>query len=136
MIDRLKGPILHHAVGKTIESIVVDTGDAPHVTNQSGNGALTIRFSDGTGIVIADDYSMCCETRYMSTDDDLSAFVGARLVGAEVREGPTTELGNDDAAHETAFLVVMTSLGAFTCVTHNEHNGYYSGFAIRVSTVE
>jgi hypothetical protein len=33
-------------------------------------------------------------------------------------------------------LNVHTSLGVITVETHNEHNGYYSGFYIRLRTVQ
>ena len=35
--------------------------------------------------------------------------------------------------HEVQFLEIKTSKGIFTMSTHNEHNGYYGGFAIVVS---
>lgn len=110
------------AVGKRIASI------------EMVNDELVIGLSDGSRVALYDDGQSCCETRYMRTDDDLSAFVGAELVSAEVRGGPEEE-DECGGVHETAFLVVTTSLGAFTCVTHNEHNGYYGGFALRARAV-
>jgi len=106
------------AIGKRIASL--------EVVRDEG---LRLWFDDGTGLAIDDDGQSCCESRYMTTDDDLSAFVGATLTSAEVREAPGVE--DKYGEHETQFLVVTTSLGAFTCCTHNEHNGYYGGFAVR-----
>lgn len=91
---------------------------------------LNFAFEDGYKMYLVDDGQSCCETRYMTTDDKLTDFVGSTLVSAEVREGPETQTEYGEP-HETAFLVVTTSIGAFTCVTHNEHNGYYGGFAVR-----
>jgi len=93
--------------------------------------ALHFKFEDGTGIRLFDDGQSCCESRYMRTDDDLSAFVGADLRGAETRPGPEAPHGEYDEEHEIEFLVVSTSLGEFTMASHNEHNGYYGGFCIR-----
>jgi len=90
-----------------------------------------MHFTDGTGIVAYDDGRSCCEARYMTTDDDLSGFIGATFIGMDLREGPTAddEFGQP---HETQFLLVNTSLGPFTLVTHNEHNGEYGGFYIQI----
>lgn len=94
---------------------------------------LLFTLSDGSRIKIADGGQSCCEHRYMHSDDDIQAFVGANLMMAEVREAPSIE--DEYGAHEVAFLVVTTSRGAFTVETHNEHNGYYGGFWIVCSEV-
>ena len=110
------------AMGKTIKSVAMKHDE------------LRFRFEDGTGIALRDEGQSCCESRYMSTDDDLEAFVGATLGSAEVRPGPSVEKDYGEC-HDTEFLVVETSLGSFTCVTHNEHNGYYGGFSVRARTI-
>ena len=92
--------------------------------------ALTIRFADGTGLVLRDDGQDCCETRYMDSDDDLSEIVGGVLYGVEVRDVSQDIEARDDFYHEIQFLVVKTSKGDLTVCTHNEHNGYYGGFSI------
>jgi hypothetical protein len=66
----------------------------------------------------------------MSTDDDLSAFIGAALREVELRDGPKSR-GEDGDVHEQQFLVVMTDRGAFTIANHNDHNGYYGGFVLK-----
>lgn len=90
---------------------------------------LILTFTDGTAIRIFDDGQSCCESRYMTTDDDLEYYVGSLFLDITVKEGPTTGDEYDDP-HETQFLVIKTSLGEFTMVTHNEHNGYYGGFEV------
>jgi len=90
---------------------------------------LIFRFTDGSGFYIYDEpYG----GRYMNCDDDLSAFVGATFLGAEVHNVKCREIpcDYDDIVHEIGFLVVSTSLGEFTVETHNEHNGYYGGFGL------
>lgn len=92
---------------------------------------LHIEFDDGSKIKIFDDGQQCCETRYMMTDDNLGDFVGSTFLGIDLREGPeVTE--SENGYHQTQFLLVLTSLGQFTMVTHNDHNGYYSGFYVVV----
>jgi hypothetical protein len=109
------------AVGKVISSVSVGTDDALHFA-----------FTDGTKIKFFDDGQSCCESRYMRTDDDLARFKGATFVDAELRDSPTqTDQWGDE--HEIQFLVVNTSAGAITVSNHNEHNGYYGGFALKVS---
>lgn len=95
---------------------------------------LHFTFSDGTKIKLFDDGQSCCEHRYMTTDDDLSYYVGAVLMDAEVAEAPNQP--DEYGAHEVQFLKVKTSKGVFTMESHNEHNGYYGGFLIRAASVE
>lgn len=90
-------------------------------------------FDDGYKMKLFDDGQSCCETRYMTTDDKLIDFIGSQLVGAEVKDAPDRETEYGEP-HEVAFLTVTTSIGVFTCETHNEHNGYYGGFLVRAAT--
>lgn len=111
------------AVGKTITSAAIR------------DDALHLAFADGTAICLYDDGQSCCESRYLTCDDDLSAHVGATLTDADVRQGPDEEKEYGDV-HEVAFLVVTTSAGSFTVASHNEHNGYYGGISLRAAVVE
>jgi hypothetical protein len=95
---------------------------------EENDGALLFTFADETKMQMRDDGRSCCEDRYMHTDDDLQSFIGSKLLTAEIRDAPDVEDEYD--AHEVQFLVVATSKGVFTVETHNEHNGYYSGFAL------
>ena len=108
------------AVGKTIAALRLGDDDALH-----------FEFSDGTKMKLADEGQSCCESRYMRTDDNLSEFVGAKLLGAEIKEAPS--LPDEYGEHEVEFLEVKTDRGVFTMASHNEHNGYYGGFSIRVA---
>ena len=92
---------------------------------------LHITFEDG-GIKVWDDGQLCCETRFMRTDDVLEDYIGAKLLGMETREAPDVDNGYD--AHEVQFLVVKTDKGNVTFSNHNEHNGYYGGFSIVIRT--
>lgn len=91
-------------------------------------------FSDGPHIAIWDDGQSCSESRYMATDDELAYFIGARLFNIEVRDAPN--MPDEWGEHEVQFLVITTSLGAFTIANHNEHNGGYGGFWMKAAPVE
>lgn len=110
------------AVGKTI------------VSARLKDDSLWLDFADGTGIHFLDEGQSCCENRYMRTDDDLASYVGATFIEAELASAPavTDEYGE----HDVQFLNVKTSKGVLTMSSHNEHNGYYGGFAIVVRTHE
>lgn len=97
--------------------------------------SLKFEFTDGRKIRLFDDGQSCCESRYMTTDDDLSEFAGAKLLDMELKTGPNIEdeYGND---HEVQFLEVKTDKGSFVMSSHNEHNGYYGGFAIVAEVIE
>lgn len=108
------------AIGKKIAGLSLGEDDALHFV-----------FEDSSKIKLYDDGQSCCESRYMHTDDDLSHFVGANLLGAEVRDAPNEP--DEYGEHEVQFLIVNTSIGSFTMASHNEHNGYYGGFLIKAA---
>lgn len=95
--------------------------------------ALWMTVEGGPTVRMSDHGQSCCESRYMRTDDDLASFVGATLTGVEVREAPSVDVDYD--AHDVEFLAVQTDRGEFVMSSHNEHNGYYGGFAIRAEII-
>jgi hypothetical protein len=97
------------------------------VTQQ--DDVLSIRFVGGGALRIWDDGQSCCENRYMTTDDELDTFVGAKVVNLEEVAGPDQE-GSYGDSHEQMFVKLQTTAGTITMVTHNEHNGYYGGFYV------
>ena len=100
---------------------------------EENEDGLVFEFANGYKMRIFDNGQSCCEHRYMHTDDDLSYFVGATLLDAEIKDGPDEE--REYGEKESQFLVVKTSRGEFTVVNYNEHNGYYGGFAIVVRSL-
>lgn len=90
--------------------------------------ALRFVFSDGAKLELFDNGQSCCESRYMRTDDDLTKFIGSRLLGAKTKDAPDQE--DEYGTHEVQFLEVETTEGSFVMSNHNEHNGYYGGFSI------
>lgn len=91
---------------------------------------LEFTFLDNSHLTMYDDGQSCCESRYMRTDDNLADYIGGELKGAEIRDAPSLPL--DWGEHEVQFLVIETTKGNFTLSSHNEHNGYYGGFSIKV----
>lgn len=90
-----------------------------------------LHFKEGT-LTFSDDGQSCCESRYMSCDDELQQFDNAVFLKAELRTAPNTIQPPDYyGEHEIQFLHIETSKGVITIANHNEHNGYYGGFAIR-----
>ena len=108
---------IQSSLNKTIKKVELD------------DEQLFISFIDGSELVIWDGGQSCCESRYMTTDDDLSYFSGATLLDMELKSVEYEDL--DYGEHEIQFLDVKTSEGVFTIVNHNEHNGYYGGFWIQ-----
>ena len=96
---------------------------------------LSIRFVGGGSLRIWDGGQSCCESRYMTTDDELDTFVGAKVVSLDAVDGPTEE-GEYGEPHEQMFVKLETTAGTITMVTHNEHNGYYGGFDVQVKWVD
>lgn len=109
------------SIGKTIAELTLGDDDSLHFV-----------FIDGSKMRLFDAGQSCCESRYMRTDDVLADYVGAQLTGAELKDVTEGDVG--DEVHEVQFLEVKTSKGSFTMASHNEHNGYYGGFAIRAAT--
>lgn len=108
------------AIGKTFADITLGEDDELH-----------FKFTDGTALKVSDLGQSCCEDRYMRTDDDLKSFIGAQLLGGEIKDAPDGESEYGD--HEIQFLEIQTSSGVFTMASHNEHNGYYGGFCIEAA---
>lgn len=104
------------AKGKEIEKINID------------NDCLVISFIDGSQIKLYDDGQSCCEHRYMNCDDDMSKLIGGKLVSFEILSADNNDA--EDWCHEIQFLRVITDRGDMRVSNHNEHNGYYGGFAI------
>ncbi|MGB1277639.1 MAG: DUF7448 domain-containing protein, partial [Nannocystaceae bacterium] len=123
-----RGIDLSAFVGQKIRSIELDK------ERNGGDGGVVLTFEGGRAFMLYDCARSCCESRYITTDDDLGSFAGATLADIDVAEGPTTEV--DGEPHETAFLKVKTSLGDVTFETHNEHNGYYGGMIVTAQMIE
>ena len=72
--------------------------------------------------------------KHMRTDDKLDEYLGAQLLGVEIKIGPNVRA--DSGVHDVAFLEEKTSKGIFTMLNHNPHNGCAAGLSIRVEFEE
>ena len=102
------------------------------------DNALFLTFDDGVKIRVFDDGQSCCESRYMQTDDDVKWLEGKVLRELSLKDGTQPKKDDDDdyGDHEIQFLEVMTNDGCITFANHNEHNGYYGGFAMNIQEVD
>ena len=134
------GPMLHRLsggsenapdkyYGRTIKTAEIVENVAGRYHNYD---ALKLTFTDGTSVSLYDDGQSCCESRYITCDDDPASLVGGVLTKIEVKESKR-EVGEYDDEHEQVFIEVATSNGFITLCTHNEHNGYYGGFALTLA---
>ena len=111
------------ATGKVIKSILFPKNEHGFISR------IRFRFGDDSELTIEDQRHLCCEHRYMSSDDRLDDFVGSKLTGYELL--PVTWGKIDvDIGDEMQFLRIDTSLGSFIIQNHDLHNGYYGGFDI------
>lgn len=111
--------------------------DEPITSVGVDDDVLCVRLPSGT-LRVWDNGQSCCESRYMTTDDDLPSFVGAKVVGLEAVEGPDIPYEGESygEVHEQMFVKLETTAGTITLVTHNEHNGYYGGFDVETKWEE
>ena len=113
-------------IGKTITALLLD----------DEHDTLCFVFEDGEKMRVSDEGHQCCETRYMRTDDALGDYLGAKFMGMVIKDAPNQpeepDQYGDYGEHEVQFLEVRTDRGVFTMASHNEHNGYYGGFCIKV----
>lgn len=94
---------------------------------------LRLTLDGGKQIEIWDDGQSCCESRYMTCDDDLKSLVSHKLARIEAKDGPNQSADYEE--HETCFVEVGTDKGFVTLTNHNEHNGYYGGFGLTITEV-
>ena len=124
------GAMLHLMGGGSRHSADEFYGSRITKAELAGN-RLLLTLDDERKIAIFDDGQSCCESRYMTTDDDPSSLVGHELRRIEAKSGPTED-EEYGGAHETCFVEVGTDAGFITLTNHNEHNGYYGGFGLTI----
>jgi hypothetical protein len=93
---------------------------------------LKIEFADGVIIHLWDNGQTCCESRYISCDDDVDDLIGGKLAKIETKES-VERADFDGELHEMIFVEVATDKASITLCTHNVHNGQYGGFALTIT---
>jgi hypothetical protein len=116
------------SLGKKIVALKLDD-DA-----NSGDGALIMTFADDTQLKVYDEARSCCESRYLSTDDDLTHYVNSKLKSIETLSADTIDNEDNYDVTEMTFIHVKTTKGTFVVNSYNNHNGYYGGICIRCSS--
>lgn len=119
---------------KVMSAEILKADDKSSSWDRGGQDRLRLGMSGGKFIEIWDSGQSCCESRYMTTDDDVKSLVGGTLTRIEAKPGPDTEAEYD--VHEQVFVEVGTDKGFITVVNHNEHNGYYGGFGLTITEAE
>lgn len=109
--------------GKTIQNAWMD----------KESNRFFIIFCDALKIFINDQGQSCCEHRYMTCDDNPLDLVGKKLTEVKVKNLIRDD-GSDDS-HEIAFLEIIAGDASVNFATHNEHNGYYGGFDLKIEEV-
>lgn len=112
-------------VGKKIVSAKLDN---------KGVDSLQFELEDGTKYKLWDNGQSCCESRYITTDDNPADLVGQTLISIETRDLPGDERDGD--THEEVSIIIQGDKSAITLVTHNQHNGYYGGFGLTITKVD
>jgi hypothetical protein len=112
------------SLDKTITSVYIEDDN------------LYINFTDNTALRVWDGGQSCCEHRYMTCDDILEEYSGAKLINVKAKPATYSvdeEWGN---SYETMFLEFETTNGVFTIVNHNSHNGWYGGFWVEAEVTD
>lgn len=94
---------------------------------------LIMKFDDGISIRLWDNGQSCCESRYITCDDNAKDLIGGKLARIECSE--TVEQPAEYDTHEMVFVEVATDKAHIKLCTHNEHNGYYGGFGLSVDEI-
>lgn len=87
--------------------------------------------------LLMDMEGQCCERYgYFMTEDDVSEFIGATVLGVNITDSllntikyDTTKEIDDEAV--VMFATILTDRGSLQFVAYNSHNGYY-GHTARV----
>ena len=126
MIHYLKGGSVHSAE----EYYGLKVTEAKIVDNK-----LRLAFDNGKKIEIWDDGQSCCESRYITCDDDVKSLINGTINKIEAKEGPCVE-GEYGDTHEQVFVEIGTDKGFITLANHNEHNGYYGSFGLTITELK
>ncbi len=93
---------------------------------------LNLGVTNGYTLSLWDAGQSCCETRGISTDDDLNDLIGTRLVSLEVTEVKYKGDRDDCDCEDSAFMKLQSTRSCLTFVNYVHHNGYYGGWDLVV----
>lgn len=120
--DELSDINYSEIVGKQILGTRLDDND----------NVVLLVLEGGYSLTLSDDGQSCCETRYITCDDNLSDLIGSKF--SHIKELKHTTVDDDEYEneHEIVFVEIRAEDTFCTICTHNEHNGYYGGFNLNV----
>lgn len=170
MVKRMKNEVAVltlPAVNRVIRSIgfedikvKIDDEESWGCANGETREALVIVLESGWRVVLVDRAGQsCCESRYMSTDDDLDSLVGETLVGirhggadsktghycgiedGEIGDGEDNDDNEPEGCYcdgvvEVEFALIQTNRDSATIGTYNSHNGYYGGLDLALAVYD
>lgn len=96
---------------------------------------LLIEIAGVRTFAISDEGQSCCESRYITCDDDPKSIIGGVLQRIDVSESQDIRKKDAWNDHEAIFVRIETDKGFITITTHNEHNGYYGGFSLKLTEI-
>lgn len=97
------------------------------------NEEVLLILEGGYSVYLRDDGQSCCETRYITCDDNLSDLIGSKFTHIkELKHTTTDESDEYENEHEITFIEIRAGDTLCTVCTHNEHNGYYGGFNLNI----
>lgn len=85
---------------------------------------------------ISDGHSCCENYGYLMSEDDLSEFEGASLLGVDIVDTALNveKLTSEQVSEgDCMFVNFLTSKGLLQFVAYNEHNGYYGHEVLVIS---
>lgn len=120
---------------EVIKSIEEVFGHKPGDSDWMSHDGFKIVTTDQTIFMGISNEQSCCEDwGYFITNDDMTDFIGARLLDVKIVD---TCLNKDKAPdlYEGAcmYVDIETDKGTLQFTAYNEHNGYYGHSAVVVS---
>ena len=104
--------------------------------NQNYEGYVITTTEQEIKVGISSGQSCCENYGYLSTNDELSEFVGAELISIEQVDKALNATKLKDTSveeSEAMFINFSTSHGFMQLVAYNSHNGYYGHDAVLIS---
>lgn len=116
--------------GRTIQKVYI-SDKIPNTDNIFPSWSIIIEFTDGTGVFLVDNQPICCEDRYIKTEDNLEYLVGSRFHDVVISETLEDQRSIDDIK-ETTFIRILTDKAPAVFCAYNIHSGCYSGLDLTI----
>jgi len=84
-------------------------------------------------VAISSDQCCCEDWGYLSSEDDLSEFIGAELLRVNTTDTSLLKKEIDVDCGDIMFVNLETSAGLLQFAVYNSHNGYYGHSAVLIT---